>query len=184
MRAARWGAQLPLDAIVPDTAPETVRPLSRGQVAGYLAKYATKHTEALGGLDRPIRSAADLYPLAVNPHVYRLVTTAYLLGQRIPGLHRLHRWAYQLGYGGHWLTKSRRWSATFTALRTARRDWNDARDDLTLPNGEVIASWTYVASGYRLPGDHQQAEQLREHLDSAREQARQQYMYEAVRDVA
>ncbi|MGH3430434.1 MAG: replication initiator, partial [Mycobacteriales bacterium] len=34
---------------------------------------------------------------------------------------RLRRWAHVVGYGGHFLTKSQRYSTTFTALRNARR---------------------------------------------------------------
>jgi len=186
LRAARWGAQLHLDPITPDTpapqAPaEVVAPLSRRQVAGYLAKYATKHTETLGGLDRRIRPS-DLHHLTVNPHVWRLVATTLLLASRIPVLAGLTRWAHQLGYGGHWLTKSRRWSTTFTALRQARADWQAERapDPAHTQQGgegegvEVVATWTYVASGYRLPADHHQAEQLRDELDTARHQHREQ----------
>src|SRR5262249_47996064 len=32
----------------------------------------------------------------------------------------LRRWAHMLGFGGHFLTKARRYSVTFTALRQAR----------------------------------------------------------------
>ena len=31
---------------------------------------------------------------------------------------------HQFGYGGHYLTKSRRYSTTFTRLRHARREWH------------------------------------------------------------
>ncbi|MGH8887050.1 MAG: replication initiator [Egibacteraceae bacterium] len=34
---------------------------------------------------------------------------------------RTDRWAHQLGYGGHFLTKPRHYSTTFTKLRNARR---------------------------------------------------------------
>jgi hypothetical protein len=34
--------------------------------------------------------------------------------------HRLRQWAHMLGFRGHWSTKSRRYSTTFTALRRAR----------------------------------------------------------------
>ena len=38
---------------------------------------------------------------------------------RVGGL-RLRAWAHMLGFGGHWSTKSRRYSTTFTVLRRAR----------------------------------------------------------------
>jgi len=192
LRAARWGTQLHLDAITPDhpgtgdRLGEVVGPLTRRQVAGYLAKYATKHTEALGGLDRRVR-ADDLHALAVNPHVWRLVATTVVLAMRVPALAGLGRWAHQLGYGGHWLTKSRRWSTTFTALRQARADWQAERapDPAHTQQGgegegvEVVATWTYVASGYRLPADHDQAAQLRDELDLARHEHREQQWEES-----
>jgi hypothetical protein len=52
--------------------------LSRERVGGYLAKYATKHTEALGALDRRI-DRRELLTLPVNPHVHRLVLACWLL---------------------------------------------------------------------------------------------------------
>ncbi|MBM7784969.1 hypothetical protein JOD67_001649 [Tenggerimyces flavus] len=36
---------------------------------------------------------------------------------------RLRRWAHMPGYGGHFFTKSRRYSTTFGQLRRARIDW-------------------------------------------------------------
>jgi hypothetical protein len=35
----------------------------------------------------------------------------------------LRRWAHMLGFRGHFLTKSRRYSTTFTALRGQRQTW-------------------------------------------------------------
>jgi hypothetical protein len=91
-------------------------------VAAYIATYATKSTEALGvALNRRINDAVELDAMPVRPHVAKLVRTAWELGDnpRLKRL-RLRRWAHQLGFGGHWSTKSRRYSTTFTALRRAR----------------------------------------------------------------
>ncbi len=93
----------------------------RAKVAGYLAKSATKHTECVGGLDRRLK-VEDLDVLPFSEHVHRLVVTAWLLALHDPNL-RADRWAHQLGYGGHFLTKSRHYSTTFTKLRTARARW-------------------------------------------------------------
>src|SRR5215207_10122053 len=57
-RVARWGAQLDVHHITEATAEGE---LSAGQVAGYIAKYATKGTEALGVTSRP-RAAATRPP--------------------------------------------------------------------------------------------------------------------------
>ncbi len=71
---------------------------------------------------------------------------------------RLRQWAHQLGFGGHWSTKSRRYSTTFTALRRARVEHNRRRGGQPLdawgrPEDEgatvVLARWAYVGHGYR-----------------------------------
>jgi hypothetical protein len=70
-----------------------------------------------------------------------------------------------LGFRGHWSTKSRRYSTTMGALRRARvvyakrrraRDgipldaWDRPEDDQAVT---VLATWTYVASGYASEGE-------------------------------
>jgi hypothetical protein len=164
-RFARWGEQLDVHNITEgdDQAGE----LSAEQVAGYIAKYATKATESFGaGLDRRI-SADDLDHLDRLPaYIGELVRTAWELGGR-PELERLRlrSWAHMLGFGGHWSTKSRRYSTTFTVLRRARvqfakrrraKDgvpldaWGRAEDDQAVI---VVASWVYVGSGYETEGE-------------------------------
>ena len=119
-RYARWGEQLDVHNITKDS--EQAGELSAEQVAGYIAKYATKATESFGsGLDRRL-TADDLDRLDKLPaHVAELVQAAWKLGGRpeFDGL-RLRAWAHMLGFGGHWSTKSRRYSTTFTVLRRAR----------------------------------------------------------------
>lgn len=178
---ARWGSQLHITPILADDTARQVTGLERGQVAGYLGKYATKHTEALGGLDRRV-DLEDVPMLLVNPHIGRLVATALLLTHHYPAPDqgrdlKLDRWAHQLGYGGHWLTKSRAWSTTFTALRAARRDWQQARnpDALVLNDGEVqVASWQLAGIGYRTNGDAWLAELARRRHAEARQAEREQ----------
>jgi hypothetical protein len=164
-RYARWGEQLDVRNIT--TGSDQAGELSTEQVAGYIAKYATKATESFGsGLDRRL-TADDLDCLDKLPaHVAKLVLAAWELGGRpeFEGL-RLRAWAHMLGFGGHWSTKSRRYSTTFTALRRARvafakrrraRDgvpldaWGRAEDDQAVI---VIATWSYVASGYATEGE-------------------------------
>jgi hypothetical protein len=73
------------------------------------------------GLDRRL-TADDLDCLDNLPaHVAELVRACWELGGR-PQLDRLRlrAWAHMLGFGGHWSTKSRRYSTTFTLLRRAR----------------------------------------------------------------
>ena len=92
-------------------------------LAGYIAKYATKGTGAHEGADRPIRDIAHIAHLRLTrpppPHDQNR------LAARRPTDYaelELRRWAHMLGFRGHFLTKSRRYSTTFRAIRTERRD--------------------------------------------------------------
>jgi Replication initiator protein, pSAM2 len=70
-----------------------------------------------------------------------------------------------LGFRGHWSTKSRRYSTTFTVLRRARVAFakrRRAKDEVPLdawgrPEDDdqvvIVASWIYVASGYATEGE-------------------------------
>jgi hypothetical protein len=163
-RYARWGEQLDVRNITRD---DQEGELSAEQVAGYIAKYATKATESFGaGLDRRL-GADDLDHLDKLPtHVAELVRAAWELGGRpeLEGL-RLRAWAHMLGFGGHWSTKSHRYSTTFTVLRRARvafarrrragdgvplDAWGRPEDDQAVV---LVASWVYVGSGYETEGE-------------------------------
>jgi hypothetical protein len=180
-----WGDQLDIRPIHAGAGE-----LSERQVAGYLAKYATKATEGLGAaLDQPITSAAQLHRLPLPEHTARMVRACWLLGrQPATAALGLRRWAHMLGYGGHCLTKSRFYSTTFRALRAARRAFAamrrhgpsvtlDADGRLLPPAGMVaVAGWEYAGRGYTTRADvwlassmatgHHQARQLaREELN-------------------
>jgi len=159
---ARWGEQLDVRHI---TEAGDAEELSAEQVAGYVAKYATKSTEALGvTLDRRI-GEVELEGLDVPAHVAELVRACLELGAR-PSLARLRlrKWAHMLGFGGHFSTKSRRYSTTLGALRRARVAYAIRRRGVTLtldawgrPEDDqaviVIASWSYLGSGYQTTGE-------------------------------
>jgi hypothetical protein len=161
---ARWGEQLDVRRIT--EAGDDERELSAEQVAGYVAKYATKGTEALGvTLDHRV-GEVELEGLDVPAHVAELVRACWELGGRpsLVGL-RLRKWAHMLGFGGHFSTKSRRYSTTLGALRRARVTYAIRRrrgDVLTLdawgrPEDDqaviVVASWTYLGRGYLSTGE-------------------------------
>jgi Replication initiator protein, pSAM2 len=105
-----------------------IRPLDLGddpreaaRVAGYIAKYATKSTEAAGGVGHRIENANELDGLRCRDHARRLIADAWHAGDREDvDEKRMRRWAHQFGFGGHCFTKSRRFSTTFKALREAR----------------------------------------------------------------
>jgi hypothetical protein len=160
---ARWGEQLDVRHI---TETGDGGELSGEQVAGYVAKYATKSTEALGvTLDHRI-GEVELEGLDVPAHVAELVRACWELGgRRGLGELRLRKWAHMLGFGGHFSTKSRRYSTTLGALRRARvayairrrrggtvplDAWGRPEDDQAVL---VVASWHYLGSGYQSTGE-------------------------------
>jgi hypothetical protein len=159
---ARWGEQLDVRHIN-EAADEGE--LSAEQVAGYVAKYATKSTEASGVTLNRI-CEVELEDLDVPAHVAELVRACFELAARpsLAGL-RLGKWAHMLGFGGHFSTKSRRYSTTLGALRRARVTYAiRRRRGGSLPldawgrpeDGQaviVLGSWTYVGSGYQTTGE-------------------------------
>jgi hypothetical protein len=162
---ARWGEQLHMRHITRD-AGEDDKKLLAEQVAGYVAKYATKSTEALGvTLDHRL-GEGDLEALDLPAHVAELVRACWELGAR-PSLARLRlrKWAHMLGFGGHFSTKSRRYSTTLGALRRGRvafairrrhgqtiplDAWGRPEDDQAVI---VVASWAYLGRGYQSTGE-------------------------------
>jgi hypothetical protein len=144
----------------------TGTPLDENAVANYIAKYVTKAVDIPGLPDARIRHATEVASLRCNAHHKRIVQTAWDLGARASvGDPRLRQHAHQLGYGGHPITKSRRYSVTFGHIRgervTARRlerhpdgerdPWGRPLDDTVVL---ILASWTYAGTGYstRTPG--------------------------------
>jgi hypothetical protein len=128
-------------------------PVTDRHVAAYIAKYATKGAEtATGALDRPLKFLAELAQLDITDHARRLIRTAWTLGARkeLEDL-RLRAWAHMLGFRGHFSTKSRRYSTTLGALRTARAEWRRAQaaaategdTDTTL----VLSHWAFAGTG-------------------------------------
>lgn len=97
------------------------------QVAGYVAKYATKSSDGGGALDAPIRSKEDLARRSLPAHLRRMAETAWVLGGDAAfEPYRLRRHAHGLGYGGHFLSKSQGYSTSFSALKAARAAWREA----------------------------------------------------------
>ena len=93
-------------------------------VGNYIAKYATKALDAPGLPQQPLRSSQDIAALRCHRHYQAMITTAWQLGggKLAPARTRLCKWAHTLGHGGHFLTKSRRYSVTFGQLRRARTE--------------------------------------------------------------
>jgi glutathione S-transferase len=101
--------------------------------------------------------------LPVREHVRAYVRAAFRLVTR-PALadRRLGACAHAFGYRGHCLTKSRRYSTTFTALRGAREQHvheqilarsRDAAQRAMAGASERIATFRYVAQGHLTTAD-------------------------------
>ncbi|MEU4241054.1 replication initiator [Actinoplanes sp. NPDC026619] len=93
---------------------------------------------------------------------------------------RLRRWAHMLGFGGHFLTKSRRYSITFAMLRDQRVTFRRAQtggpeqaEPAVEPTTLVVNFLQFVGAGWQTPADamlaNTSAAMAREHAESARE---------------
>ena len=147
LRVLTWGPQLHSRPIRAESAATNAT-----AVAAYVAKYATKAAEAVtGAVQRRLRSLSDLNAYTVHPHARRLIETCWRLGGPRDLAHlKLRRWAHMLGFGGHFSTRSRRYSVTLTALRIARREW---RRDCSEDGTRLAGTWRYRTTGHHSLGD-------------------------------
>lgn len=152
--------------------------LTTTAVAAYLAKYATKATEEAGHVSRRLTEASVQLRTEEDSHQARQLQACWSLGRRpfyltskaqreewVTGWGRLQRWAHMLGYGGHFSTKSRRYSTTLGALRAVRRAYQlgepieppaevaplDADADGT--DAAVTLNWIFDGTGWLTSGD-------------------------------
>ncbi|GAA4223802.1 hypothetical protein GCM10022254_01820 [Actinomadura meridiana] len=109
----------------------------------------------------------------MSEHARRMIWTCFALAD-LPTYHdlRLRGWAHMLGYGGHFSSKSRRYSVTLTKLRQARADHaahQTAGQPEPDPNRTTVTTgqWKYLGSGL-LHGEHFWAEQARNRIQQAR----------------
>jgi len=103
---------------------------------------------------------------ALPSHISKLAATAEQMGNReeFRSL-RLGDRARNVGFGGHWSTKSRAYSTTFNALRLTRRRfmrcrngkaavpldaWGRLEDDERV---QTRAHWNYAGAGFRNHGE-------------------------------
>lgn len=168
-----WGRQVDTRTISDDK----TRP-----VVNYLAKYSTKSASESAGFDRRFKSLADVERLESPKHLKELARTAFRLG--IDGPYEklnLTTWAHDLGYRGHFLTKSRRFSVTFATLRSLRQLY---RMDEALENGSADSTWqqtgtmVFVGQGWLTRAHAYWAWVQRENDLYEREQAWQEKMYQ------
>jgi hypothetical protein len=125
-------------------------------VVAYLAKYATKSTESTGHVSKRLTASTVDYYADPATHAGRLVDACWTLGG-VEGWDGLRRWAHMLGFGGHFGTRSRRYSTTLRALRAARRVWRRRELVETREHVEettlIVGSWSYAGVGWRTTAD-------------------------------
>lgn len=188
-----WGTQLdPRQVRLTVRDVDDAGHITTGAVAGYLAKYATKATEITGHASARLDDESITLHADRRTHPGRLIAACWQLGQAptavliahrewerrhapdedgdplaewMAGYGRLRRWAHMLGFGGHFSTKSRRYSTTLGALREARRAWrrahlDDRPDDQAAdddPAGEettvVIGALAFAGIGWHTTAD-------------------------------
>lgn len=172
----RWGNSLDIRPVALSADGE----VTSGQVAGYLAKYATKATEPIGLPAKRITADTITHYAAAPTHTARLIRACWTLGKsREPTLAALRRWAHMAGFRGHFLTKSRRYSITFKVLRAARATWR-RRHERPPGHGDCkcevvrVTLLDYAGTGWLTSGDAllaiSAAARAREHRRIAREE--------------
>jgi len=205
--AIAWGAQLDVRH-VREPVPGRI---DEGAVAGYLAKYATKATETTGHTSARLNAATVADHMDAGTHIGRLIASCWHLGR--PGhptssrkaaaptdegrlsYTRLRRWAHMLGFGGHFSTKSRRYSTTLGALRRARHDYRrdrQARLDTRFHDSDasgvtttlLVGTLTFAGSGWHTTGDALLATTAAAHAREHRTHIRQELRATTTRHLA
>jgi Replication initiator protein, pSAM2 len=162
----RWGDQIDTRPVSSDAGrDDQTGEMHPEQLAAYLSKYLTKGTEDFGldGHGR-VHSAQDARSIGASEHAVRMIETAEQLAAGAGAdYERLADRYGTLGYRGHVLTKTRRYSTTFGALRRARCDWRqyrrppgtdpsqpDSDDDQAGDESAIVVerNWRYAGSGY------------------------------------
>ena len=108
--------------------------------------------------------------------------------------------AVLLGFGGHFLTKARRYSITFTLLRDARitfRRADDDHDQVQEPDGAVrtadhtdaettliVGTLTYAGTGWHTTGDALLANSAADQARRRRETAREELAHESAQQTS
>jgi hypothetical protein len=138
-------------------------------VAAYVAKYATKTTDGTLAFARSFRSRRAIEHAAAPEHLRRLALAAWDL-DRDPRLRalRLRLHAHALGFTGQLVTKSRSYSTTFGALRSARSEYRAQRSEVT----PMILWAAYAGRGYDDPRGERLAVLLHAETVLARKAAR------------
>lgn len=144
LQIVTWGKELDIREIDAD---------STAKVANYIAKYATKSASDSGSLDHRFRSAQAIKASSAPKHLRKMAQTAWELGED-PNFKELNlaMWAHDLGHRGHFLTKSKQFSITFSDLHQTRQQWRkEERIETNEPIDEAFHGehcWHFIAQGW------------------------------------
>ncbi len=177
-RVLTFGPELDVQEIRAGTALDA---LSDAAVAAYIAKYVTKGDIAGLVLPNRLRSQGqiDTTP-GLSEHARRLMHTAWELGGLKPYEHlKLRTWAHQVGFRGHILTKSQRYSTTYTALRSARSAFHRP-EELDAVETVTESSWRLDRIGHT-PGQAMFARGIAGRLQDTRDARHERARHERVR---
>jgi len=138
------------------------------KVASYVAKYSTKTTDGTKDLAYRFHHRRQIENLSRDGHIRRMALTAWDLADRVelaPLNLRAH--AHAFGFTGQLITKSRRYSTTFGAMRSARAAYMKEQN-----TGEPVAgTFFYEGRGYDDPRGTELAELFFSMQQELREEA-------------
>ncbi|MBS2554089.1 hypothetical protein KGQ19_45275 [Catenulispora sp. NL8] len=178
----RFGSQLDARPIVLDAD----RGFPAERAAGYFAKYVTKGTEDAHGVDVPITHRSQINLWARTPHVAATMHTAWTLDQQreFAGL-GLGRWCHMLGFGGHVLSSTRRFSVGMGVLRQMRADHQAEAAAAGEPVVQVETvterQWRYAGRGWQTEAISDYAQGVYEDRLEAQALAREAAALESMR---
>ena len=180
--------------------PTVARARSPAWLLPATSRIRAKGTEVSGHASARItRDTLDFYASPTGAHAERLIDACWYIGHaqgRMCGkatYGSLRRWAHMLGFGGHFLTKARRYSVTFSALRQARvtyrRHHEDGPDYQPFERQEnvdtettvVLTSLSYAATGWRTFGDALLANTAADQARKRRQIGREEFAVEYAR---
>ena len=174
-RTLHWGERLDIQDL-------GVTDHDTTKIPSYVAKYAVKTTDGTLELARRFHSRRQIENLIDDPHAKRLALTSWDLDLR-PALAPLHLrdHAHNFGFTGQLITKSRRYSTTFGALRQARADYMVPQNI----GDPVGGTFRYEGRGYDDPRGAELAEMfftMQRELREERAEARRAASINAVED--
>lgn len=186
LRTLKWGTQIDVrvvhDGVRTD---DPDGPITGEQVAAYLAKYSTKDTSLSvpnnAHVHALVETCRQIHEVAMLRTAWRRAGISTMVPVDRDGVDHyalMGKWAKELGYRGHYASKSRQYSVTFKTLRRRRARFQQVMRDetaraeragkpLQLEDVEralqvdaveddavlTVTTFEFVAGGWPTPGD-------------------------------